>query len=183
MVIMRKRKADTKPNQSLPGRDCFWDNPPEMSEDARAVFDVMAKRVPNPEEYGIYPEDIYNVITYCEAQAWINQRPLTMIPDTQEQQYSSGKIRNTINPELLAWLRVARHVTFMQAQLFKRKRNFTPPPPPDEEDSMDDNILTAADFPGSIRDSAIEAERMLRGRDISRTMPFALKIGAKAPGR
>jgi hypothetical protein len=149
-----------------------------MTEDALKVWNILAKRLPDPP---FDPSDIFNVVAYCDAQAWLNQRPLTSIPDTQDQAYSSGKVRVSVNPELIAWLKVARHVAFMQRMLFKKRNNA--PPPPEEDDEDADDILTAADFPGSIRESAREAELLLQGKDISKTMPFALRIGGKAPGR
>ena len=175
-MAKRKRSIET----SSRGANYFWDNPPSMSEDARKVYDVLVKRIPKPEDYGLHPEDIFNIVTYCEIQAWLLQRPFVQIPDTQEQMYGGGRVRNSVNPELIAWLKVARQANYLQHLLFKRKRNMPYIPPPE---SNDDSVLTAADFPGSVRESAIEAQRLLEGRDISATMPFALKIGGKAPGR
>jgi hypothetical protein len=157
----------------------FWDNPPPMDEGTREVFNQMAKRIPSPELYGIYPEDIYLVIRYCECQAWLNERPLHGIPDVQEVYFNHGKPRVQVNPELTAWMKINAQAEQLQYRLFKRRhikvQKQSLPGGTDSESPND--VLRPEDFPKSIREDAVKAAQLTEGKDLSKTMPFALRIG------
>jgi len=158
----------------------FWDNPPPMSIAALEVYNIIKKRIPDPKDYNIDHEDIFDIVSYCEMQAWLIQRPMAEICDTVQQEFAHGQTRLHVNPELNAWLKVNHHCQAMAIRLFKRGR---PQGNHQEARSLDGGDLKASDFPLSIRDSAIEAKRLMEGKDYSKIMPHAIMIGGKPPDR
>ena len=179
MIIMAKKKVNGNLTPSREGVIDFWSDPPNMSESAKSIFETIKKRIPDPSAAGLEGTDIFDIVAYCEMQAWLSDRPLAEIADTQEYEMKDGRTKIFVNPELMAWSKISIQCQRLSHYLFHRKKAIAPP----QDITPDPDILKADDFPISVRDAAKDAQKLLQGKDISKTMPFALKIGDKFPVR
>lgn len=164
---------------------CIFDDPPDMSDPARAVWDDMSMRIPDPDELGLTPEKVGPLLRYCYVQAWLQQQHFDTF--SSEWERYSTKIGHKVlypNPQFNQWLVASKHLTYLHNFLFDKvtgknaKRSSTG----DMEDDHPqvDNTLTAKDFPVGMRDAAEAAARMVGDKDISKLMPYAVVIGKKA---
>jgi len=165
----------------------IFDNPPQMSERCREVFDDLSKRIPDPAALGMTPEKITYLVRYCYLQAFLLARKLDVMNDIILSETRSGGTKEATNPEFTNWLNVSKHLNFIHKIIFSNAlvENVTVPSKQkqegdsEEEEGGNDYIVTAKDFPAAIRQSAVEAAEITKGEDLSELLPFGMRIGDK----
>jgi hypothetical protein len=171
---VRPRKPGSPP--------CIFDNPPDIVDSAREVFDRMSQMIPDPDALGALPYKQEALIRYCFVQGWLIQNDFTNM--SSEWERYSNKVGHSIlypNPQFNQWLVASKHSTYLENYIFDKAagKNARKAETLDDEPSG----ITAKDFPLGMRDAATAAAKMIEGRDISKLMPYAVVIGKKADSK